>query len=209
MPYVRTVKTGSGARAVQIVQSSHRGSRNIDHIGSAHDDAELELLKAVARQRLAATHCPARQVIARRRARSRRSNVEVDWIATGPKTRRLSGTERRTTAEEYVARIEALRALGEGYSEVSLAGRAYPRLTLSFRGGYGVVHQFSVADKVFLLAGDGVIANDQAVLVPMLDDIDDARLTGAFVLSVDHAWAAVREFLRHGTVEDLGHWQQL
>ena len=54
MPYVRTVKTASGATAVQIVYSSHRGSRDIEHIGSAHDDVELELLKAVARQRLAA-----------------------------------------------------------------------------------------------------------------------------------------------------------
>ena len=53
-PYVRTVKTASGARAVQIVHSSRRGSRNIEHIGSAHDDAELELLKAVARQRMQA-----------------------------------------------------------------------------------------------------------------------------------------------------------
>src|SRR5215472_4793241 len=53
-PYLRTVKTTSGARAVQIVYSSHRGSRDIEHIGSAHDDVELELLKAVARQRLAA-----------------------------------------------------------------------------------------------------------------------------------------------------------
>src|SRR5947207_14303772 len=49
---MRTVKTASGARAVQIVHSSRRGSRDIEHIGSAHDDAELELLKAVARQRL-------------------------------------------------------------------------------------------------------------------------------------------------------------
>jgi len=40
--------------AVQIVYSYHRGSRQMEHIGSAHDDAELELLKAVARQRLAA-----------------------------------------------------------------------------------------------------------------------------------------------------------
>ena len=54
MPYVRTVKTASGAIAVQIVYSFHRGSREIEHIGSAHDDAELELLKAAARQRLAA-----------------------------------------------------------------------------------------------------------------------------------------------------------
>lgn len=52
--YVRTVKTASGARAVQIVHSQYRGSRDIEHIGSAHTDADLELLKAVARQRLAA-----------------------------------------------------------------------------------------------------------------------------------------------------------
>jgi Transposase DDE domain len=54
VPYVRTVRTSSGATAVQIVFSYHRGSRQIEHIGSAHDDAELELLKAVAWQRLAA-----------------------------------------------------------------------------------------------------------------------------------------------------------
>ena len=54
MAYVRTVKTSSGATAVQVVWSSRRGSRNIEHIGSAHDDAELEALKAAARQRLAA-----------------------------------------------------------------------------------------------------------------------------------------------------------
>jgi len=52
--YVRTVKTASGATAVQIVYSSRRGSRDIEHVGSAHTDVDLELLKAVARQRLAA-----------------------------------------------------------------------------------------------------------------------------------------------------------
>jgi hypothetical protein len=54
LPYVRTVKTSSGATAVQIVYSSRRGSREIEHLGSAHCGAEVELLKAVARQRLAA-----------------------------------------------------------------------------------------------------------------------------------------------------------
>jgi hypothetical protein len=48
------VKTASGARAVQIVHSSKAGSRDIEHIGSAHDEAELELLKAAAEQRLRA-----------------------------------------------------------------------------------------------------------------------------------------------------------
>jgi hypothetical protein len=53
-PYLRTVKTSSGATAVQIVHSSRHGSRDIEHRGSAHDDVEVELLKAAGRQRLAA-----------------------------------------------------------------------------------------------------------------------------------------------------------
>ena len=54
MAYVRTVKTSSGATAVQVVWSSRRGSRQIEHLGSAHDEAELEALKAAAQQRMAA-----------------------------------------------------------------------------------------------------------------------------------------------------------
>ena len=54
MPYMRTVKTTSGATAVQVVWSSRRGSRQIEHLGSAHDEAGLEALKAAAQQRIAA-----------------------------------------------------------------------------------------------------------------------------------------------------------
>jgi Transposase DDE domain len=50
--YIRTVKTASRATAVQIVYSSRRGSRDIEHIGSAHTPEDVEALKAVARQRL-------------------------------------------------------------------------------------------------------------------------------------------------------------
>lgn len=53
MAYVRTVRTASGARAVQIVHGSRRGARTIEHVGSAHDELELAALKAAARQRLA------------------------------------------------------------------------------------------------------------------------------------------------------------
>jgi hypothetical protein len=52
--YVRTVKTASEARAVQIVHSQLRGSRDIEHLGSAHTDADWELLVAAARQKIAA-----------------------------------------------------------------------------------------------------------------------------------------------------------
>ena len=50
--YIRTVKTASRATAVQIVHSNRRGSREIEHIGSAHTPEDVEVLKAVARQRL-------------------------------------------------------------------------------------------------------------------------------------------------------------
>ena len=44
MPYVRTVKPKSDATAVQVVYLS----RDIEHLGSAHDEAEREALKAAA-----------------------------------------------------------------------------------------------------------------------------------------------------------------
>ncbi len=54
MAYVRTVPTKSGAVGVQIVWKSRQGARDIEHLGSAHSDAEVEVLKAVAAQQLAA-----------------------------------------------------------------------------------------------------------------------------------------------------------
>ena len=41
--YKTAVKTSSGATAVQIVWSSRRGSRSIEHLDSARDQAELDL----------------------------------------------------------------------------------------------------------------------------------------------------------------------
>ena len=53
MAFVRTVKTASGATAVQIVHGKRRGVRRVEHVGSAHDERELEALKTAAAQRLA------------------------------------------------------------------------------------------------------------------------------------------------------------
>lgn len=39
---------------MQIVYSPHRGSRDIENTGSAHDNARLEMLKAAAWQQMAA-----------------------------------------------------------------------------------------------------------------------------------------------------------
>jgi hypothetical protein len=54
MVHVRTVKTASGATAVQIVHSNRRGHRDIEHLGSAHSPEQVEALKAVAQQRIEA-----------------------------------------------------------------------------------------------------------------------------------------------------------
>jgi hypothetical protein len=55
--YERTVKIASGATAVQIAHGSRRGARDIEHLGSAHDQQAVEAVMAVARQRLAGGHC--------------------------------------------------------------------------------------------------------------------------------------------------------
>lgn len=50
--FIRKVPTASGARAVQIVHKRGREVVGIEHIGSAHDGAQLALLSEIARQRL-------------------------------------------------------------------------------------------------------------------------------------------------------------
>ena len=53
-PFIRTVTTKSGARAVQIVYSRRGTKRDLVHVGSAKSDAEYELLLTAARQQMAA-----------------------------------------------------------------------------------------------------------------------------------------------------------
>ena len=50
--FVRKVRTASGAVAVQVVTRRGRQVERIEHVGSAHTDAELGLLLAAARERL-------------------------------------------------------------------------------------------------------------------------------------------------------------
>jgi Transposase DDE domain len=52
MAFIRTVKTGSGATAVQIAYKEHGRIVRIDHIGSAHTEEDLETLIVLARKRL-------------------------------------------------------------------------------------------------------------------------------------------------------------
>ena len=52
-PFVRKVKTASGATAVQIVEKRSGVRRIVEHVGSAHDELGLALLMQQAREKLA------------------------------------------------------------------------------------------------------------------------------------------------------------
>lgn len=51
-PFIRKVRTSSGATAVQIVDKRGGTRRIVAHVGSAHDDVELAVLMQAARERL-------------------------------------------------------------------------------------------------------------------------------------------------------------
>ena len=51
-PFLRKVKTASGATAVQVVVKQGRRNKVLEHLGSAHTDAELAALMKVGRDKL-------------------------------------------------------------------------------------------------------------------------------------------------------------
>ena len=53
-PFLRKVKTASGATAVQIVEKKHGQRKIVEHLGSAHTEAQLAALMHAGRAKLAA-----------------------------------------------------------------------------------------------------------------------------------------------------------
>lgn len=53
-PYLRKVKTASEATAVQVVAKENGVRRIVEHLGSAHDEAELAALMHLGHQKLLA-----------------------------------------------------------------------------------------------------------------------------------------------------------
>ena len=49
-PFLRRVRTASGATAVQIVEKQGRVNRVVKHLGSARDEASLKVLLEKGRQ---------------------------------------------------------------------------------------------------------------------------------------------------------------
>lgn len=52
-PFLRKVRTSSGATAVQIVEKHHGTRTIVEHLGSAHDEAALAALMAAGHAKLA------------------------------------------------------------------------------------------------------------------------------------------------------------
>jgi hypothetical protein len=135
--------------------------------------------------------------------------MNVIWSATSPETRRV-GAVMRTEFQELEARFIELRSIGEGYLEVELPTENSPQVSLGFRGDHAVVDQLADLDedpKSFLLVGDGSVPPDGTVDVPGMDE--DSGFSGDFVMSVDRAWDAVRDFVRTGSPAGLGEWYEL
>jgi hypothetical protein len=126
---------------------------------------------------------------------------------TSPESGLFSPGEGSADVRDLSDRFTKLRSRGQGYLEVRLLGSEFPVFTLGFRRDHAVIHLFQDAEKVSLLRGDGTVAPDAVVEVPIMDDL--AGFTGDFVLSVDRAWALVRDFIRTGTPNDLGQWCEL
>lgn len=133
--------------------------------------------------------------------------MSVTWSATALPSGRYSAVERSSDVGELTAHFTQLRSHGSGYLEVRRPGRESPQLTLSFRGDQAVVHVFDHTDGSALLAGDGTASADTVVDIPVMNEL--AAFSGEFVLSVDHAWARVRNFIQTGAHDELGEWSEL
>jgi hypothetical protein len=98
------------------VYSSRRGSRDIEHIGSAHDDAELALLRAAARQRLAAGQ----------------GELDLGLERTEPARRGTGGGPLPITSSRMGHLLDALEILdGARRRALRLAGRRSPEQRIS------------------------------------------------------------------------------
>ncbi|MGW7364070.1 hypothetical protein ACWGI8_11725 [Streptomyces sp. NPDC054841] len=133
--------------------------------------------------------------------------MSVVWATTSPESERFSSGERHSDVRGLSDRFSKLRSRGQGYLEVRLPDSEFPQLTLGFRGDHAVIHLINDAAGMSLLVGDGTVPSGAVVDVPIMDDLTE--FTGDFVLSVETAWALVRNFIRTEAPSDLGEWCEL
>jgi len=150
-PFVRTVGTGSGARAVQIVWSKKGGRRDIEHVGSAHGDGELAALKGAAWQII------------------RRGQGELDVGLAAPERRlRIAATRSRHL---WWALRTAFAALG---FDAAVPDEVFEKLVLS-----RIVEPTSKLDSIRVLGELGVAALSYSTIKRRLREVVGRGWRGA------------------------------
>lgn len=159
--FVRKVRTSSGAVAVQVLTRRGREVLKVEHVGSAHTDAELELLLEVARKRLD----PGQQAFDLGAVEQMPARVDevADWTGRSSaalrKTTSLVTRRPRSAAGGKVVATSALllwRLLDDAYSRLGfsrLEDEAFKALVLA-----RIIEPTSKADSIRVLAEVGVKA---------------------------------------------------
>lgn len=159
--FVRKVRTSSGAVAVQVLTRRGREVLKVEHVGSAHTDAELELLLEVARKRLD----PGQQAFDLGAVEQMPARVDevADWTGRSSaalrKTTSLVTRRPRSAAGGKVVATSALllwRLLDDAYSRLGfsrLEDDAFKALVLA-----RIIEPTSKADSIRVLAEVGVKA---------------------------------------------------
>jgi hypothetical protein len=134
-------------------------------------------------------------------------NAGAVVAATSVESGRFHPVERPTDIVNLLGLFDQLTGLGQGYLEVRSLERDFPLVTVGFRDGLAVMHCAAAPDQTALVHGDGSIAPDEAVEVPIMDEL--ATFTGAFVLDTARARRLLEDFVRSGDPASLGEWCEL
>jgi hypothetical protein len=141
-PFIRTTRTASGATAVQVVWRRVKGRPVLDHIGSAHNDRELAILRGVAQQVI------------------NQGQGTLDFEAE-PSTSTFTITASKS-ARLWDGLVDAYRALG---FDVAVPDSAFGRLVLA-----RVIEPTSKFDSIRVLEDLGVEAPSYATIKRRLAD---------------------------------------
>ena len=166
---MRRVRTASGAVAVQIVAKDHGGVVAVEHVGSAHTDADLALLLAAARERLQPGQealdlgelavAPARVADTADWTRPKLGVGSVAEAERSSRSERVSGRPRSERAGGRVVGTAALtlwNVLGDAYARLgfdTLGDEAFRAMVLA-----RLIEPSSKADTVRVLAEIGAPA---------------------------------------------------
>jgi hypothetical protein len=129
---------------------------------------------------------------------------EVVVAATRGESGRFDATEKVVGGDELLGLLDQFLGNGQGYLEVRAAESEFPLLTVGIRGDVAVIHCVIGPERMGLLRGDGSVASDAVVEVPVMDEI--AVFSGEVAFGVAAARVVVADFVRTGV---LGEWIEL